>query len=681
MHESQTVPPRRPGNRWNTLRSRYLVAIEPRTDGLPRYRVLLSFPALLLIFGAILVGVGLNGTSSGAMRDLMYTSQDPQLVVGHPQLIRSDEWYVTTAWSISQVQLGLPERNSVMPGGMDAALPQNLPRLDWSVALQPQLWGYMIMDVGHATAWKWWMPALALMAAAFCFLVTLLPRRPILSAALAVGFFYNPFFQWWFQSVMFWSVAWGLTTMTALIWAIKNHSSRSRWGWAAVVAFLTATMAMGIYAPFIIPVVLVVAFFFIGFLVERKQDGPPWLELLKKVAPLLSGGAAGALVTFGWLQSERVTVDSFLSTAYPGERLTPTGASNLLSLARAIGSSFSESLSRGGGFLGTNSSEASTFFFIGVFMLPIAGWIVWRAAQQRKPLPWALIGLCAAVVLFIAFFYIPGWDRLAHILFLDRTTEGRTRIGFGLASFAILGYIIRSLDSHRAKAGMAITVITAGLFLLSQAAIAAAIVVVAGPGKLWHDSPLWWAYAVVSAAAIFFFSRRRFALGAVAFALVTVTATIAVNPVYLGVFDLRTTPVAKEIVQVQKADPGTWVGMGGPEVTALLLETGTHALNGTQGAPSQKMWREIDPTGSSNLVWNRLAGVNWEAGTGEPTMTNPAPDQILVTFDACSSFAQKNVDYVLSDHVDLSSPCLKETKSFDLPVTSLTIYRVVERTP
>ena len=33
---------------------------------------------------------------------------DPAAIAGEPRAIRSDEWYVQTVWTVSQVQLGLP---------------------------------------------------------------------------------------------------------------------------------------------------------------------------------------------------------------------------------------------------------------------------------------------------------------------------------------------------------------------------------------------------------------------------------------------------------------------------------------------------------------------------------------------------------------------------------------------
>jgi hypothetical protein len=215
------------------------------------------------------------------------------------------------------------------------------------------------------------------------------------------------------------------------------------------------------------------------------------------------------------------------------------------------------------------------------------------------------------------------------------------------------------------------------VFLVSQTAIAAAVVVFGGIAMLDKAAPFWWVWAIGSAAAIYLFARRRFAWGALAFLLVTALGTISVNPIYSGIYDLRTTPPAKAVMSINASSPGTWVAVGGVEASAIVIESGVRAFNGVQGAPSKTMWNEIDPTHRYEASWNRLADVKWTAGVGNPAVSNPAPDKILVTFDACAAFAQKYVRYVLADNDQISTKCLVPDKSFSLPKSkTLTIYRV-----
>ncbi len=676
----ETPLPDPKSGRFSVLGNWYKRQTVLRPDGLPRVRVLLAFPALLILIGVVLVAFGINGSSSGAYYGQLYAGKDPSLILGTPQSIRSDEWNVGVPWTISQVEQGLPDRNRTFPGGMDAELPYDLPQSTPSVAFKPHNWGYLFLDVDRATAWKWWAPGLALIAAAYLFLVITMPRRPLLSAILAVGFYFSPFFQWWYQTTTFWPVVWGLVTMAALLWMSRSLRSWSRWVWAIAVAYFTVVMAMVIYAPFIIPVVLVVLFFAIGLAIQEltARRGP--ITVVRKFLPILVAGAVGVAITVVWLRVKSATVDAFLGTVYPGERLMATGNGSPIAFARTIGSSFSESLSNDGGFLGINASEASTFFLLGIFLLPIAGWILVRRIRARGALPWPTIVLVAVLGLFLAFMFLPGWDTIAHLLFLDRSTPDRLRIGVGLASLALLASMIKDLDNDSEAAPPRwFAGTTAGLFLLSQLAIAAAVFSVQGADQLWGKSPLWLLFALVSTAAIYAIARRRFTMGAAAFLVVCMASCALVNPVYVGVLDLRDSAVSKDIRSIDSSVPGAWLGIGTQLTTALLVESGVEAFNGTQGAPSEVMWHMVDPRGRYMPEWNRIGSVRWTSTTGEPVVTNPAPDIISSTFDPCGRFAAAHVMYVLSDDPQLNSPCLAEVKQVALPTSTMTIYEISAR--
>jgi hypothetical protein len=191
-------------------------------------------------------------------------------------------------------------------------------------------------------------------------------------------------------------------------------------------------------------------------------------------------------------------------------------------------------------------------------------------------------------------------------------------------------------------------------------------------------SGFWWVVTLVSAFAILAVARGWRLPAALALLAVSVAGSANVNPLYRGVFDLRDTEASATIEAIDDEDPGAWVGLGGKLTTAMLLESGVQAFNGFQGAPNEDMWEIIDPDQRFEYEWNRLAGISWAAGEGEPVVTNPYADQISVTFDGCSAFAQEHVTYVLSDETQPpDDSCLREVESFDLNQTDLTIWEVV----
>jgi hypothetical protein len=660
--------------RW---RRRWRRFARPTAEGLPSIGIVALVPVLALVLGIVGVATGLNGWSSGAMAAYVSAEDDPQLIAGVPREIRTDEWYVQTVWAIAQVEQGLPAVNRTFPdGGMDATIPQDLPRNDLSVAFRPHLWGFLFLDTDRAFAFKWWALVVAMLSAIWVLAIHVLPRRPIVAALLTTGFYFSPFFQWWFLATTIWPVVWAAVAMVAVMVALRSPSRVARWLWATLAGFLAVVVAMGIYVPFIVPVALVVVAFGIGAIATWHRLRAR--TIAARLVPLAVAHLAGGVVVASWLLGRQETVAAFLSTAYPGERLTPTGSAGLLDAASVLASSFSGSLMDHGGLLGLNSSEASTFFLFGIFSVPVAVWSIIRLRRRGRPLPWVLVAMIGVTLVFLAFMFVPGWDAVAHLLGLDRTIPGRVRIGLGLASLVTVLFLVRTLDEYRVRAPWPVALLGAAGFLLTQLALAVAlgIVVPESLAAAWT----WWILAAVGTAALILLARRRVALAAALFCLVGVVGGAGVNPWYLGVYDLRDTAVSMAVTEVDHDRPGTWVGVGGRLTTAVLLESGVEAYNGFQGAPSAEMWDDIDPDEEYAYEWNRLAGVSWTSGTGEPVVSNPAPDQILVSFDSCAPFAQSRVDYVLSDDPALAgSPCLKRDAGFRTAEGTLTVYEVVPR--
>lgn len=668
------------------LLDRYARFTTPRADGLPSAKVIAAPLALLGAVFAIFVILGLTGSSTGVMHSLVSNDADSDLIAGSPAPIRSDEWFVQTTWTISQVEQDLPTRNETFPGGMDATVQHDLPTRDWSTALRPHLWGFLALPLDQAMAVKWWLPGFSMIAAGFLFVLVMLPRRPVLAMLLSLGFYFAPFFQWWFLSITYYPPAWAFLVMAAIVWCLRAQRATGKWVLAGLVAYLTAAMGTGIYVPFIVPVVWVVVAFAVGLAAAPAPGRPRFLQRLGAVVPVLVAGAVGVALLGAWLLTRWDTIVGFTSTVYPGERLQPTGDGGLAELAALLSGPFSPIIGPSGGApWGMNSSEASTFILPGLFLLVPLLWLVVRRVRRGGGIDWLSISLAAVAVLFLAYLFLPGWDAISHLLLLDRTTYGRVRLGFGVLSIVIVVVLIVRIAEERAEtdslprwpaltaAGLAAVAI-GGTALIGAAgdfsfrAFAAASPFVAGVTA---------AVVALFVLSVFLFARGHAVSAAALILLISFASTGNINPLYRGVLDLRETDAVQAIEDLDAADPGDWVGIAQtPLPTMMLVQAGVASYNGFQSAPSAEMWDEIDPSGTSEKEWNRLANVSWVVGDGDPDPRNPAPDQIQLTFDSCDDFAQENVEYVISES-DVDQACLRlVTTTTDGP-TKMRIYEVV----
>ncbi|WP_344712677.1 DUF7657 domain-containing protein [Curtobacterium citreum] len=647
-------------------------------SGLPRVWVLVWFPVLVVVVLGVLTALGISGSSTGNYWGFFGQGADPHLLAGSPRPIRTDEWLVQSSWIVSQVQQGFPVVNHTLPGGMDATIQNDLPSWDWSTVFRPHVWGFLVLPLAQGMAVRWWLPFAGLLVGAYVFLVSVMPRRPVSSAMLAVALAFSPLIGWWFLPTTIWPYAWAFAVLVAVVWGVRSSSRVARWVSAGVAGYLTVTLAMSIYVPYAVPAVVVVAFVAVGMVLQARFSGewPRWWPLLRRVVPLVSSAVLAVVVLGVWIVTRLDTIKAVLDTVYPGHRLEHTGALPHSGLVAMFSGPFQQALQGGvNDYLSFNQSEASAPMMLCVFLVPVLAWLAFRGGWRASRIDWVALGVLAAGALVFAFLLVPGWDRVAHLLLLDRSTTRRLRLAFDLLNVVGFAVVAMRLDQLRRRGPWvptALAMLLAGGATLGVWAVLRlrAVTVIDAA----HD---WRLIGLLLVLAVVFVARRFVLAGAAAFLVATLLVGLGVNPLYRGVFELpEDTKAGRAIEAIEAKDPDAqWVGVGTTVQTAMLVESGVHAFNGVQTYPPEEMWREIDPTGRYEDAWNRLANVNWTPGTGEPVVSNPYRDQVSVTFDACSSFAQRHVQYVLTDS-PLSSSCLTQLGDYRQGGLDMHIYRV-----
>ncbi len=647
----------------------------PSWTGLPRWYVVCWFPALLLLVFLLLVFLGISGSSTGVWWSFLGSGPDPSLLLGSPRAIRSDEWLVQSSWIVSQSQQGFPLLNGTFPGGMDASVQNDLPVWDWSTLFRPHVIGFLVLPLDQGMAVRWWLPGLSLIAAAYLFLITLLPRRPISCAALAVVFYLSPLVQWWFLPTTIWPPTWAFLAMAAMIWTLRDPRRWVRIAFAAGTGYLAVTMVLTIYAPFIVPSVVVFAVFAVGvFVQESRREALGLRAAALRLVPLVIAGVGAGVVVALWVLTRRSTITALLGTVYPGQRLEATGQLDFAGLIALFAGPFDESLTAGaGGALGPNSSEAATPLLIGLFLLIPLAWIVVTDWRTNRYLHWTMIACLATTALVLTFLLIPGWNFLAHLILIDRTTVPRIRMALAILAVVAVALLIRRLDRRDIALPWGVTWGATGVAAGSLILVWAILRSTSDPGLV--SSTHWRLLALLFVLAVLLLCRRQVTVAVLCMLIVAFAVGGRVNPLYRGVFALPDTEIGMKVNQVNSADPGNWVGIGGFAPTALLVQSGVRAYNGVQTYPPELMWQQIDPTGQYRNDWNRLANVSWAPGVGEPVPTVPVRDQIVVSFDSCSSFARTNVKYVLTDK-PLEQACLSPVAEVPEGPSEFFVYQV-----
>jgi hypothetical protein len=661
---------------------RFRALVEPATTGLPNWRVVTWFPVLAFVGALVLVVLHISGTSSGVEWYSLGNGVDPNLILGSPRAIRSDEWLVQQSWVVSQAQHGFGDINPTLPGGIDMAVLNELPSWDWSSIFRPHLWGYLFLGLNAGIAWFWWMPAVALVTGCYLFVVSILPRRPLTAAAFAVAIFFTPLLQWFYTPSSVWPVAWALIAMAGIVWLVKDPRRWVRFSWSAVIGYCAVTMAMGLYVPFMVPCILLVIAFAVGYVFRARVWALEGTRaFLERLVPLLIAAVGSGSVVLAFVISHATAFNAIGSTVYPGNRAVPTGS--LLAsdpyLTGIGGAPWSQALKAGGStLLGINSSEGSSAFVLCLFVLPGMIWFTVRSMRRGRPTDWLLVACTMCFVVLAADLLVPGWGAISRFLLLDLVPPERFRIFLVVALPVFATLVIEQIGEIPSRrnwvpallstlVGVVFTAYLVGRFVTSDPEVLKA-------------APTWVPITIALLAATYLLFVRGAAPWATLLLLVATVATTGnVNPVYRGLYDLRATHIGEQVLKVEKSSEGNWVGVGSYSTMAVLVETGVESFTGVQTYPPKEMWKDIDPSSKYEAVWNRLAHVQWTFGKGEPKLSNPQPDVVNGTFDACSGFAQKHVKYVLSDVKPPPSACLRQLSNTHQGTRDMWIYKVISR--
>ena len=280
------------------MRAAFAKWTEPAESGLPRWPVLLGFPAASTIVFLVIVVLGLTGSSTGVFWAALGEGPDPRLIAGVPRDIRIDEWLNQTSWIISQASQGFPAVNHTFPGGMDATVLSNLPNTDWSNYFRPHLLASLVLPLDQGIAWRWWLPGLALVVSCYVFAVSLMPRRPVTAAMLSVALFFTPIIQWWWHPDSIWPPAWSLLALAAIVWCVRDRRLWVRIVWSAIVGYLAVCTAMGGYLPYIVPLLHVVLLVGLGLVVTTLTEVTPARPLAFGVVAVPLGLLAILVVIF-----------------------------------------------------------------------------------------------------------------------------------------------------------------------------------------------------------------------------------------------------------------------------------------------------------------------------------------------------------------------------------------------
>ena len=567
----------------------------------------------MILLGA--VGLGLHGFSITMYRVYIDQSREDEILLGHSQHIRADDWLLDIPLMLAQRahRSMFPVVNGSIGLGQNMLLPLKVPVRHWVTAFRPTTWGFLIGgDVG--LAWMWWTLSLALFYVFFCIFMLVSENRFWLSLLAALTLHWSPYFQFWSFHKAELAIHAGLIVLSVSGVAF----ARRRWAiWANGLLLAWATVGFlldYVYPAFQVTLGYLVVFISTGFFVERARRFQ-WRGHLGARAAALAI-ATGIVVGAGLLfyLNAREIIALIARTTYPGQRFELGGgmppwvllANNLLvkeSLANLAGN-----ICESGGF----------FLFFPVILMVWAARIVSGAGGPR-PLG---VALALYIVANLSFTYLGFPEVLARYSLFGHVTSNRTVIGLGLAD-ALL--VVECLSQPwRPASRKSVAVVLAGW---------AALVIATGLGLRQASPTISPAHIVavgLAQAVLAFWLLRGARAFMLALAGLSIAYTIGFNPwVMGGTGYLSRNPLAERILALDRARLGgsTWVVYGTSEgadhvrisvFSNLFRMLGVRSLGGHHTYPQSALWSALDPGRTFGTVENQSGFVAFFVPRGQP---------------------------------------------------------------
>jgi hypothetical protein len=324
--------------------------------------------------------------------------------------------------------------------------------------------------------------------------------------------------------------------------------------------------------------------------------------------------------------------------------------------------------------LGSNASELSSSFSV----LAIAGLVI--ALNRRRFAKFSALDVSAAliVIIWLAWISIQMPNFVGSLPIFSLVTPNRAASVFGMIAILFFAYVsIPKPGSTPASNSInSLAIAALGGFLAS-------LLTFIGGRELSQVVPRLGNIRIAIATILIFVvvfcllvERLRIS-GLVLLAAFSVLMTVTVNPLQRSTNGIIDGVVVEKLVELSV--PGsTWASDSG-SVDALFMANAMNSISGQQLiGPSPDAWQILDPSGASEMAWNR--GTSYISFTWsdlvEPEITSPSADVIQVSVSPCVLAEKFNsLEHVVSTK-SLGHSCLSKMYEFNQNGTRMNVYEI-----
>lgn len=640
-----------------------------------RSNVPLLFFLLLVFTIIVLTFFKLSGTSIGIYSNIAYGDyKGSQLLFGIPRSVRGDEWMVETPTIIGQSKIHLEKINPNIGLGqeMTPLVFAGFTR-HWKTFFHPVSFPLFVLPLEYGFSLRWWLRGVMLMLS-FYFLIFYLTKKSFAAILGAVLLFFTPFIQWWYSTSMLEAITFFSLLVVLLMQLLNTRSLSKIIIYSILFAYILLCYFFVLYPPYQIPLGVLFICLGIGYTLNNKN-------LLNKenrktivLASLIIGVLTMLFVSLYLFEFKNI-LSLVVHTSYPGTRIVMGGDFpfsqffsgfyniQLLNEARVVPQ-----------ILGGNQSEASSFFMLFPFILPVILHQALKVYRKSKQVDFVLVALLSYLAFFCTWLFLGLPSFLSKIFLLSSVPTNRSIIGVGVANYLLVLYFLYKFKIPKSKKYFEVAILTAGFSFVFHLAVG--YMLQDGNPTFFDNDLQWILISFVAAFSVFLLLLQRrtlFFLVIIGFAFLS---SYRINPLYRGLDAISNSPLSHQIQKIEDAnqEKSRWVSYDNFFIGKFLVANGVRALDGVYLYPQLELWEKFDPERKYFSAYNRYAHVVFSENVpGKVEFVVSRPDTFIVKINPCNKILLKlNVKYFVFLK-KAKYPCLEEIKK-EFPALPLYFY-------
>lgn len=643
------------------------------------YHSIWLFPLVLTLILIYLTVLEISGSSIGVYHQFFYrNTNDPNLILGEPRPIRSDEWLVNSQAIIAQSQENFPNINNNIGNGQDMSLIIDAPYRDWSIIFKPHNLAFFAMPLENAFAFRWWFMGYLLILGCYFFTLAILPGRRLIAAGLASALFFSGFVQWWYTYGTLGSLFLSFFIAITVINLIEKKNFMTRVLLGTLLAYLIVVFALILYPSFQIPSALVTIFFLFSYLATR------WREIGSRsaftalgvsfVSLLIALGVVGA-----YFYTRLDVIEIINNTVYPGTIIHKSGwFFPFHFLTSHLGGQFVDGFQANqylvNGIDRFNESESSNFLLLIPFLIIPSLALFFRKNTSNISMSrdWPLLAVIVIFIVFMLHQFLPSFGYISKYFFLDRVGVPRVLIGIGLINIFLIVLLIRHMINREIIFSRQLVIFYTLMVFLFQVMVAQVIVNYPGDFVTTKEAIL---LSIPLTLVVMLLLLKRFEFAIIIYFLFSFYIGSSVNPLYKGL-DIVTNNQLSQAIQKTEDSGRFWVTDNGMFFNFPSMN-GKRTLSGIHNYPQFEIWDQIE--GAHRDIYNRYAHVvfRFSNDPNQKTELNLLQtDSFVAIIYPCSSDMNKlNIGYIVSKTI-IDAPCLKIIQTVSKPGMTVYIYKV-----